>query len=185
MMTSEFVERDKINVRTVLDVIPHLAAVRKHSKTGERKLSPFPEGLHDETNYSQNTEAIALMLTHFGNVAARKVKQMLFEMTDGMLDVSHGWIARLPAKFSKRYRAEAAEITADLFASDVVHADSTVTKNNGARETVSVACSTQVKAVLPTYTKHKVGEAAGPCRVRRAPAAKAPLSAMKKKRSKS
>lgn len=165
VMTGEFVERDEVNVHIEVDVIPHFAAVWKNSKTGETRISPFPEGLHDETNYSKNTEAIVLMLTHFANVPARKAKQILSEMTDGVLNVSHGWIANLPGKFSKRCGAEIAQIIADLFASDVMHVDSTVTKNNGTREAVSVACSRQAKAVLLTHTKHKGGEAADslPC----------------------
>ena len=70
-MTDEYVERDEVNARVTVEVIPHRAMIWKNRRTGETRVSPFPEGLHDETNYSRQTEAIVLMLTHVAHVATR------------------------------------------------------------------------------------------------------------------
>lgn len=163
--TSGFVEKMEVNARIVVDVIPHRATIWRNRITGCRRTSAFPEGLHDETNYSKQTEALVLMLTNTANVANRKVKQMLCEATGGALDVSVGWIAGLPAKFSARCGPEITAIFRDLFSSSFMHVDSTVTKNNGKREAVSVACSPESKAVLLTHTEKKGHEAADslPC----------------------
>ena len=165
-MTDEYVERDEVNARVTVEVIPHRAMIWKNRRTGETRVSPFPEGLHDETNYSRQTEAVVLMLTHVAHVATRKVKQLLYELTDGVLDVSVGWIAGLPKKFSARSSGDLDLIFRALFMDPVMHVDSTVTKVNGKREAVNVACSESAKAVLYTHTKKKGHEAANtlPCR---------------------
>lgn len=164
-LTDEYVERNEVNVVMMVEVIPHRAMIWKNDVTGEKKVSVFPEGLHDETNYSKQTEAVVLMLTHAANIANRKAKQLLYELTDGVLDVSAGWIAGIPAKFAKRCQSEINQIYSDLFHSPNLHVDSTVTKNNGKREAVTVTCSRWAAAVLFTHTKKK-GHAAAkttPC----------------------
>lgn len=81
-LTDRYLEHDEVNIRMVVEAIPHRAMIWKNDLTGETKASVFPEGLHGETNYSKQTEAVVLMLTHAANVANRKVKQMLNELTD-------------------------------------------------------------------------------------------------------
>lgn len=163
--TDRTVTKLEVVPRVVVDVVPHVVSVWRNRLTGAEKYSPYPPRLKDEVNYSPAAGVLYLMLTQFGNVAARKAQLIMSSLTNGVLNPSHGWIAGLPRKFAERSAQERQGIFAELFQAPYLNVDTTVTKNDGKREALSVAACEAIHAVYYAHTQKK-GKAAAdslPC----------------------
>lgn len=132
-------EHLSVGVRLIAMVTPYRAAIWKNKRTGEIVKTPFPPGLENEINYDPSVKALAVMLTHNGNMAIRKVKEVLYEASDGVLDVSVGWIAERNREFSIKSEDEQLEAFRTVFKADWQGVDATGTRNNGKNEAIGIA----------------------------------------------
>ena len=140
-MTEDYSNKLLVGLRVEVPVTLYRAMTWRNLKTGATKTSPFPYGMQDEITYGPELKTFVLFCTQYLNVPVRKVQEFLYESTGGALNVSIGWIAELPKEFAAKSKDEMAAIFSRLLHADVVGVDTTVTKNNGKQEAITVACS--------------------------------------------
>lgn len=126
--------------------------------TGEIRRIPFPADMPNEVNYGPGVAAAFLMLTEHCNVAARKAREFMEDVSGGTLSVSHGWIAGLSAKFSRLSEPDRRQIFADIVAEEShVGWDATVKRVNGKSECAAVSVTDT--CAYHTYSQKKGSEA--------------------------
>jgi len=107
-------------------------------QTNQFVHAPFPDGVVNDVNYDGSVKAIAFMLNNYCNVSIEKVREVLAEITDGQLEISHGMISNLAKEFSKNTEYERAKIYDEILRSPFVCTDFTTARNGGKKSNVLV-----------------------------------------------
>lgn len=85
--TKNVVRRQKVILSVGVTVQEYTATVFRNRKTGSRVHAAFPEGYETDVSYDGSVKALAFILANEGNMSAGKIRSVLREVTDGMLDL--------------------------------------------------------------------------------------------------
>ncbi len=125
----------------------------KNIKTGKKIYAPFPAGAENEVNYDPSVRAFAALLVNYCNVSIRKASEFLYELSDGSIDLSTGFINSLKSQFSHNSKEELQEIFKELMAGPYLNADTTFTRVKDSTSYVHV--SANANTVLFQARKNK------------------------------
>jgi hypothetical protein len=103
---------------------------------GRQTYASFPDGVVNEVNYGNNIRAIATFLYSGCNVSRAKTASFIFEATDHELALSEGSIHNFLISFSKKAQGAVSDIASEIKGSDIVGADATHTRSEGAQSYV-------------------------------------------------
>ena len=134
------VHKQVISVRLVVKVTDYWADVYRNRKTGARYHAPFPEGINLDVNYDESVKAFVFLLRNYMNVSIDKTQELIYEMTEGKVCISHGKISKINEEFSRKTEKEQDEIFKSLVMSEVMYMDMTGVRHNGKLKNV-VICS--------------------------------------------
>jgi hypothetical protein len=133
--------RQKVGIKVLLNVEEYFTFVFKHKKTGQLAYADFPAGVDNDVNYDGSIKAFAFLLNNHCNVSIDKVREFLFDLTDGALEISKGMINGLSHEFSKKTAAEQKKVFFDLVGAPVLNEDFTTARVNGKNVNV-FSCAT-------------------------------------------
>jgi transposase/uncharacterized small protein (DUF1192 family) len=121
-----------ITVRTVEYVTENHTCVRCNKQV----YTPFPDGVVNEVNYGNNIRAVTTFLYSGCNVSKAKCASFIFEATGHELALSSGSIHNFLTGFSKKAQSAVLDIASEIKSSDIVGADATHTRSEGAQSYV-------------------------------------------------
>ena len=134
-------------------VFNYVAPVYYDTVTKRDIHGEFPTIVQNEVTYGDGLRALALSLTMYANVAARKVQEIVSNLTNGQIVPSVGWINELSENFSILTQEQRNRQFADMLHAHVMHTDATNVRINGHQYYVYVcACET---SVLFFFREHK------------------------------
>lgn len=139
--TGKTVSKQVVNIGITVNVVEYDTPEFRNMRTGQRVHADFPDGVVNDINYGGSIKAVAFLLNNRCGVAIDKVREFLFDMTDGELQISKGMISGLSKEFSAKTQAEQKKAFADLQLSPVMNTDFTNARVNGKNVQISI-CAT-------------------------------------------
>ncbi len=139
--TGEKIKRQKIVLRFGIDVVEYTATVFRNRETGSRVHADFPDGFYTDITYDSSVKALAFLLANEGNMSARKIKTVLYEVSGGALNISEATINGLCREFSGKTEQERKAIMKEVLLSPVLNVDFTNANVNGKAKQVFIIAS--------------------------------------------
>lgn len=139
--TGRTIRKQLVKIGLVVEIIEYTAEEYRERKTGKRYHAPFPEGMVNEVTYDASVKALASLLHTHGNMSYEKVKETIFDLTGGKINISGGTLAVLEREFSKKTEAERNEIKKNMLDFHYAHIDGTSSRVNGKLENTLVFTS--------------------------------------------
>ena len=140
-LTGNTIKKQLVKISMKLEVIEYVADEYRERRTGRRYHAPFPKGLVNDVTYDASVKAFASLLHTHGNMSYQKVKEVLYDLSDGELDISCGTLVQLEKEFSSRTEAEREEIKKRMLGYGFAHVDGTTYRSNGKQENTIVFTS--------------------------------------------
>lgn len=153
--TGRVIRKQKIALRTFVDVVELYTPEYRNIKTGQRVHAPFPEGFVNDVNYDGSVKAFTFLLGNECNVSHEKIQKFLAELTDGEIIISKGMINGLCREFSLKTEAEQKEVRAALMSSPVMNTDFTNANVNGESAQVLICAEPETELVIFNARKKK------------------------------
>ena len=136
--TGKVIRRQIIDIRMDVEVKEYRALEYRRRSDGARYHAPFPEGVRDDVNYGSAVRAFAFCMNSYCNVPIRKTAEFLSELTEGKVRLSAGMISGLGRRFSTNTEEERKDLFAKMLSSEVMYADNTSARVNGAGKSVLI-----------------------------------------------
>ena len=151
-------KKQVVSLKLMVIVTQYEGKVYRHHDIRAIVKSPLPDDIgHLEVNYDSSVDAVTSYLHSVCNVPYNKVHELMFDATDGLLNISVGKLANLEKHFSELSEEERANIARSLFTGSVMNVDGTCMRVNGHQRQVLVMCNKT--DVLYRYTGCKGDEA--------------------------
>jgi hypothetical protein len=160
--TGEMIRKQMVGLRIEVDVDEYATPEFIHVITGQRVHADFPEGMVNEVNYSGSIKAFAFMLNNYYNVAIDKTSNLISELTQGKLNLSHGMICGLSKEFSIKTEAEQKKAFADIQLSPVINTDFTSARVDGKKKNILVCSDGKIVLYFARENKGFKGIAGSP-----------------------
>jgi hypothetical protein len=151
--TGKIITKQLVGIRAVLTVTQYSTPEFRKLVTGQRVHADFPVGVSDDVNYDGSVKAWALLLNSRYCMATDKIREFLYEVTDGALEMSTGMINGLCKEFSRKTQTERAEVFSKMLLAPVMGTDFTCARVNA--EQVNVAVCATDDATLYFARRHK------------------------------
>lgn len=139
--TGKVITKQLVKVGCYVEIIQYETEEYRNKKNYKRVYAEFPKGMINEVTYDASVKALASLLHSHGNMSYDKVKEVIFELTNGQLNISKGTLAVLEKEFSEKTEKERKKIEERLLTSSYMHVDVTTSRVNGKQENVLVATS--------------------------------------------
>lgn len=146
--TGEKVKRQKIVFSVNVEVVEYEASVFRHRTTGSRVHADFPEGYTTDISYDATVKAFSFLLANEGNVSVGKIKTILYEITNGKINISEATINGLCREFSMKTEDEKNRIIKELMTSSVMNADFTIANVNGETKQVLIVAAPETNSLM-------------------------------------
>lgn len=151
--TGRVITKQVVNLRVNVIVDEYNTPEYRNTRTGQRVHARFPNDVVNDVNYGGSVKAIAFLLNSRYCVSIDKVCDLLSELTDGELKISHGMISGLCKAFSGKTDTEQKDVFSDFLLSPVMNTDFTAVRLNGKNIQVLV-CATP-RRVMYFAREHK------------------------------
>jgi len=139
--TGKTVVKQLVGISTVLVVTEYKTPEFRKVSTGQRVHAAFPPGVINDVNYDGSIKALAFLLNSRYCVATDKIREFLFEITGGKLQLSNGMINGLGKEFSLKTAPLQKEAFRDILLSPVLNTDFTNTRIDATSAHV-IVCAT-------------------------------------------
>ena len=115
----------KIGIETTIYVEKHIFI---RAKNGKEKL---PKSFYSDVTYKEDLKMLVVALGNYFSIPYNKIKELLFDLTNGIIDISEGTIDNIYEEFSNKTEETLTNITNNILNGSYQHTDETVTKLNG------------------------------------------------------
>ena len=115
----------KIGMQVDLYVEKHIF---KHVKNSENVL---PKEYYSDVTYNDDLKAIVTTLGNYYSLGYNKVKELLYDFSNGIIDISEGTIDNIYDEFSNKSENTINNITNNILNGKYQHTDETTTSENG------------------------------------------------------
>lgn len=143
-------------------VIEMSAPEFRNKITGQRVHPPFPNGIVDDVTYDGSVKAAAYMLNNVCNVSIQKTKDFLKSISNGVIDLSTGFICKLSKEFSEKTEDERNETFKQLVATNVMNSDFTFGRMDGKQTAVIICASPDAVMCMGREKKGDAGVEGSP-----------------------
>lgn len=113
----------------------------------------LPKEFYSDVTYKNDVKTLVVALGNYFSVPYNKVKEFIYDLSDGIIDISEGTIDNIYNKFDEMLDETLNNITTNLLNGTYQHTDETVTKENG-KDTYYRGYA-NCKNVLYKYHHHK------------------------------
>ena len=100
----------------------------KHDKNSTEVL---PKEFYSDVTYKDDIKALIILLGNYCSLPYNKIKELLSDLTSGIVNLSEGTIDNIYTKFSDKTEGTLSNIIKNLKNGKYQHTDETVTKENG------------------------------------------------------
>ena len=156
-LTGKEFRKQLISAKLVVTATEFVAQEYLDILTGDTFHADFPVGIADDVEFDSRVKAMAYMLNNECDVSIGKTRQLLFDLSNGKLDISTGAISNFTKEFSEKSKEEREEIKQQLLASDVLHADYTFGRKQGKMSTVLIMANENSVAYDSVSAKGNAG----------------------------
>lgn len=121
----EDVTKYKIGIKVELYVEEHIF---KHTQNTQEVL---PKEYYSDVTYTNDLKALVVTLGNYYSLPYGKVKEILYDFSNGIIDISEGTIDNVYEEFSNKCEDTINNITNNILNGKYQHTDETTTKENG------------------------------------------------------
>jgi hypothetical protein len=160
--TGKIIYKQLVGLRIEVTVDEYSTLEFRHMITGLTVHAEFPENMANEVTYNGSVKALAFMLNNYYNVPIDKTSDLISELTQGKLNLSHGMVCGLSKEFSLKTEAEQKKAFADMLLSPVINTDFTSARVNGKKMNVLVCADGKNVLYFARVNKGFLGIAGSP-----------------------
>ena len=124
--TGEIKEKDELDYKIVVVKRRHKFMEYECEKCGKKFHQPIPNNLKEENQYGAQVQALELTLMNQANVTINKAQKITKGLTNGEIDLSEGYIAKLQKRASDKLSNFMKEIRAEIIKQPLLHWDDAV-----------------------------------------------------------
>ena len=124
--TGEVIEKDELDYRIVVEKKRHKYNEYICEKCGKKFHEEIPNNLKEENQYGPQVQTLELTLMNQANVTINKAQKITYGMTNGEIDLSEGYIAKLQKRAAKKLESFMKEMHKEIIQQKLIHWDDTV-----------------------------------------------------------
>lgn len=124
--TGQVKEKDELDYKIVVEKKRHTFVEYKCKECGESFHQKIPNNLKEENQYGPQVQALELTLMNQANVTINKAQKITYGLTDGQINLSEGYIAKLQQRAAKNLDKFIQEIKQEIINQKLLHWDDTV-----------------------------------------------------------
>lgn len=124
--TGEVKEKDELDYKIVVVKRRHKFIEYKCEECGKKFHEEIPNSLKEENQYGPEVQALELTLMNQANVTINKAQKITYGMTNGEIDLSEGYIAKLQERGAKKLENFMKEMKGEIIKQPLLHWDDTV-----------------------------------------------------------
>lgn len=124
--TGEIKEKDELDYKIVVVKRRHKFVEYKCKECGKKFHQEIPNKLKEENQYGPQVQALELTLMNQANVTINKAQKITKGMTNGEIDLSEGYIAKLQKRGAKNLNKFMEEMKVEIIKQSLLHWDDTV-----------------------------------------------------------
>ena len=149
--TGEIKEKDELDYKIVVVKRRHKFVEYECKECGKKFHEDIPNNLKEENQYGPEVQALELTLMNQANVTINKAQKITYGMTDGEIDLSEGYIAKLQKRASEKLQNFMQEMKTEIIKQDLLYWDDTVIMINTNRSCLRFYGTEK----LAMYTAHE------------------------------
>lgn len=131
--TGEVKEKDELDYKIVVIKRRHVFKEYKCKECGKKFQEEIPNNLKEENQYGPQVQALQLTLMNQANVTINKAQKITYGMTNGEIDLSEGYIAKLQKRAAEKLEKFMEEMKVQIINQPLLHWDDTVIMINKKR----------------------------------------------------
>ena len=131
--TGEIKEKDELDYKIVVVKRRHKFVEYECKECGKKFHEDIPNNLKEENQYGPEVQALELTLMNQANVTINKAQKITYGMTDGEIDLSEGYIAKLQKRASDKLKKFMEDMKKEIIQQKLLHWDDTVIMINTER----------------------------------------------------
>lgn len=131
--TGEIKEKDELDYRVVVIKRRHQFIEYECQECGKKFHKNIPNNLKEENQYGPEVQALELTLMNEANVPINKAQKVTYGLTNGEIDLSEGYIAKLQERASKNLEGFIKDMKKEIIKQKLIHWDDTVIMINTKR----------------------------------------------------
>ena len=124
--TGEIKEKDELDYKIVVVKRRHKFVEYECKECGKKFHEKIPNNLKEENQYGAQVQALELTLMNQANVTINKAQKITKGLTDGEIDLSEGYIAKLQKRASDKLSNFMKEMKREIIKQPLLHWDDTV-----------------------------------------------------------
>lgn len=124
--TGEIKEKDELDFKIVVEKKRHKFIEYECEKCGKKFHANIPNNLKEENQYGPQVQTFELTLMNQCNVTMNKAQKIMYGMSNGEIDLSEGYIAKLQKRASKNLEEFNKEVYKEIIKQPLIHWDDTV-----------------------------------------------------------
>ncbi len=124
--TGEVKEKDELDYKIVVEKKRHRFIEYECKECGKKFHQEIPNNLKEENQYGPQVQALELTLMNQANVTINKAQKITKGLTDGEIDLSEGYIAKLQKRASNKLADFMQEMKNEIIKQPLLHWDDTV-----------------------------------------------------------
>ena len=155
--TGEIKEKDELEYRIVVEKKRHRFIEYKCEECGKKFHQEIPNNLKEENQYGSQVQALQLTLMNQANVTINKAQKITYGMTNGEIDLSEGYIAKLQKRAAERLSDFMKEIKVEIIKQPLLHWDDTVIMINTNRSCLRFYGTDKLAMYTAHLRKNKEG----------------------------
>lgn len=131
--TGDVKEKDQLDYKIVVVKTRHIFKEYKCNDCGKVFHQEIPTNLKEENQYGPQVQALELTLMNQANVTINKAQKITYGMTNGEIDLSEGYIAKLQKRAAQNLSKFMKDIKLEIINQPLLHWDDTVIMIDKAR----------------------------------------------------
>jgi len=154
VMTQEYTPKQTVHIRVVTDVIEERSCRGVCAICGKVHEGSFSEGFVNPVQYGNDIKSLVVYLGEYGDVTINKVSEMISNLTNGEVTLSHGTVQNFYSKFASLSEPILEDIKLQLILSGVLNTDETGCRVDGKLNWTQIFTN-------PLFALYGVGEKRG------------------------
>lgn len=155
--TGETKEKDELDYKIVVVKRRHTFVEYECEECGQKFHQKIPNNLKEENQYGPQLQALELTLMNQGNVTINKAQKITYGMTNGEVDLSEGYIAKLQKRAANNLNKFISEMKQEIVKQKLLHWDDTVIMIDTQRSCLRFYGTDKLALYTAHQKKDKVG----------------------------
>lgn len=155
--TGEIKEKDELDYKIVVEKKRHLFKEYVCKQCGKKFHEEIPNNLKEENQYGPQVQALELTLMNQANVTINKAQKITFGLTNGEIDLSEGYIAKLQKRAANNLDEFMEEIHKEVIKQEMIYWDDTVIMINTKRSCLRFYGTEKIAMYMAHLHKDKEG----------------------------